>query len=541
MSDKIAETATEIIVGENTTDGVSSKEISIPVSYGDREVYHTVKGKLYKFIIPSLTTYTLAFEDMNADAYFIEKNNEDVYEGYRNHEENEFCEDDESGEVITGCYSHSYENISANAKTYYLLVEDSESGEATRFTVEAEKIETVGKDEIGVLGYIDDTYIEQKYPDYKGKIKYYDYSSRFSTEDIISYAEMCEGTCILVASYDSDLEKFYSSNILADMEDIIDVDSYTDNAFAFTVEEGTYNGKLKAVTYCAQPGYFEYNTKIAEEVLGTSDPEKVQAMLDTPEKFLEVAKKMKEAGYYMTSGAERLLHGDGSSVVSYQKEDAKALYASLVEGNYDKAATIGYEIWDVEWENDLSSDSNVFGIFSCTWMCRTTAGDSTDDKPIRNVCEGPVLYHYGDYYYAVKSGTTDEMAKNILETMCCNEDDIYTISTQSSDFPNNKYVAQKIYDNGATKSDELCLVVDPYPLWIEIAEKLASTKTVSGDVTGDDDVNISDLMFILNHVSGKSTLSGDAFDAGDVNGDGVIDLQDLMKILNFVSGKSKEL
>jgi hypothetical protein len=75
----------------------------------------------------------------------------------------------------------------------------------------------------------------------------------------------------------------------------------------------------------------------------------------------------------------------------------------------------------------------------------------------------------------------------------------------------------------------------------DLRDGLNKASVVSGDVTGDDDVNISDLMFILNHVSGKSTLSGDAFDAGDVNGDGVIDLQDLMKILNFVSGKSKEL
>jgi hypothetical protein len=48
-------------------------------------------------------------------------------------------------------------------------------------------------------------------------------------------------------------------------------------------------------------------------------------------------------------------------------------------------------------------------------------------------------------------------------------------------------------------------------------------------------------MQVLNHVSGKSTLTGTAFDAGDVTGDGKVDLQDLMKILNFVSGKSKEL
>jgi hypothetical protein len=63
----------------------------------------------------------------------------------------------------------------------------------------------------------------------------------------------------------------------------------------------------------------------------------------------------------------------------------------------------------------------------------------------------------------------------------------------------------------------------------------------SGDINGDDAINISDLMLVLNHVSGKKTLTGDDFDAGDVNVDSKVDLQDLMKILNYVSGKSKEL
>jgi hypothetical protein len=75
-------------------------------------------------------------------------------------------------------------------------------------------------------------------------------------------------------------------------------------------------------------------------------------------------------------------------------------------------------------------------------------------------------------------------------------------------------------------------------------EKVADLNVLpvtTGDVNGDNDVNISDLMMVLNHVSGKSTLTGNAFTAGDVTGDGKVDLQDLMRILNFVSGKSKTL
>jgi hypothetical protein len=71
--------------------------------------------------------------------------------------------------------------------------------------------------------------------------------------------------------------------------------------------------------------------------------------------------------------------------------------------------------------------------------------------------------------------------------------------------------------------------------------KLDYEDITPGDINGDDAINISDLMLVLNHVSGKKTLNGDGFDVADVNGDGKVDLQDLMKILNYVSGKSKEI
>jgi uncharacterized protein YjdB len=72
--------------------------------------------------------------------------------------------------------------------------------------------------------------------------------------------------------------------------------------------------------------------------------------------------------------------------------------------------------------------------------------------------------------------------------------------------------------------------------------KVTVTEAIKpGDVNNDDNINISDLMAVLNYVSGKSELVEDALTAADVNGDGMVDLQDLMRLLNYVSGKVKEL
>jgi hypothetical protein len=565
MSDEVAEMATEILDGENSTDLVSSIVISEPVRefrpYNSvvYDVYNSVKGKLYKFTVPAYTSFTLTFEDMNADAYFFDKNDEGEYEHWYEieHDTDENLDFDAKGNFISECNSHSYANMTNQDETYYLLVEDSEDGKATRFTTEFED-SIVEKDEVGVFGYVNGyitNYLDEKYPDYAGKIKWYS-TDALDDEELVEVAEKCEGTCIFVSSDEDLFEKLNSNGMLADMADIIDVERYTDNAFAYTVEEGTYDGTLKAVTGEAIPGSFEYNTRIAEEVLGTSEPDEVQAMLSTPEKFLKVAQKMKDAGYYMTSGADILALSD--SIYDNQKE-AKNLAAALEEGGYDKAEANGYWIWSEEWYNDLNAD-DVFGIFAVPWMSRLIAesNETPDaDKDIKNACEGPVAYYYRSVFYAVQMGTTDDMAKEILETICCNEDDMYALSMyipededynydyDSTYFPNNKYAAQKKYDDGVTYSDKWLFDTDPYPVWISVAENLGSDRKtesiVAGDTNGDNNVNISDLMQVLNHVSGKSTLIGNAFTAGDVTGDGKVDLQDLMKILNFVSGKSKEL
>ena len=66
--------------------------------------------------------------------------------------------------------------------------------------------------------------------------------------------------------------------------------------------------------------------------------------------------------------------------------------------------------------------------------------------------------------------------------------------------------------------------------------------TVSDILVGDIDtngvVNLFDLMQCLNHVSGKTILTGASFMAADVDQNGIVDLFDLMRILNYVSGKN---
>lgn len=62
-----------------------------------------------------------------------------------------------------------------------------------------------------------------------------------------------------------------------------------------------------------------------------------------------------------------------------------------------------------------------------------------------------------------------------------------------------------------------------------------------GDIDGNGEVNLVDLMMCLNHVSKKKMLEGDALIAADIDGKGGVTLVDLMRILNYVSKKSTVL
>ena len=64
---------------------------------------------------------------------------------------------------------------------------------------------------------------------------------------------------------------------------------------------------------------------------------------------------------------------------------------------------------------------------------------------------------------------------------------------------------------------------------------------VKGDINGDGNVNLVDLMQCLNHVGRKELLEGEALEAADINEDGIVNLVELMRLLNYVRRKSETL
>ena len=69
---------------------------------------------------------------------------------------------------------------------------------------------------------------------------------------------------------------------------------------------------------------------------------------------------------------------------------------------------------------------------------------------------------------------------------------------------------------------------------MEIVFKMSAVQMVMQNQDGT--VNVSDIIMVVNHIIGSSTLSGSALCASDLNGDGAINVTDIITIVNVIIG-----
>lgn len=59
--------------------------------------------------------------------------------------------------------------------------------------------------------------------------------------------------------------------------------------------------------------------------------------------------------------------------------------------------------------------------------------------------------------------------------------------------------------------------------------KNMNNSNMIGDLNGDGNIMMTDLIMCLYHTSGRKTLTGNAFLAADIDGNGAVKMNDLMK------------
>jgi hypothetical protein len=218
------------------------------------------------------------------------------------------------------------------------------------------------------------------------------------------------------------------------------------------------SGALRAVSWQATPGLFAYRADIAQEVLGVSEPEDVQALLSDWAKFDDVAEDMNAEGYAMISGFDDAyraysnnasapwVDSEGNIVV----DDQIIEWIKQTKTYSDNGYNNGTNLWSGEWFTDMGPNGTAFGYFFSTWGINfTLSGGSLADaeQPAEagnglfgeyRVIEGPASFYWGGTWLVGAKGTDNPtLVADIMMKMTANEAIATNITLDTEDYTNN--------------------------------------------------------------------------------------------------------
>jgi len=272
--------------------------------------------------------------------------------------------------------------------------------------------------------------------------------------------------------------KYVDSDYTLDLkEDIGLTDEDLSEQYTYTQEIASVDGVLKATSWQATPGLFAYRRSIAKDVLGTDDPDEVQAALSDWDKFNEVAAAAKDKGYAMLSGYDDSYRVFSNNVSAPWVTGTTCTVDENIMNWVEQTKTYtdnGYNnktsLWDDAWAAGQGSSGNVFGYFYSTWGINfTLLGNSLDDadgeKAVGNgtygdwaVCEGPQSYYWGGTWLCAAAGTDDaDLIKDVMLQLTCNGDIMkeMTLNQDIQDYTNNQPAMDAIAADESYGSDFL--------------------------------------------------------------------------------------
>ncbi len=256
--------------------------------------------------------------------------------------------------------------------------------------------------------------------------------------------------------------KYVNSKYTMDVKEVGLTDDNMKDMYDYTKAIAkSSDGKLKGVSWQATPGLFAYRTDIADAVLGTHDPDEVQALISDWTKFDGVAKQMKDKGYCMLSGfddAYRVFSNNVSApLVNKDKkiviDDQLKAWIKQTKEYTDKGYNNQTSLWSKDWSAQQTINGNTFGFFYSTWGINFTlagnaavkndAGENLEGK--YRVCYGPASYYWGGTWIAAAAGTDNKATiRDIMYTLTCDAAVAEKITRDTLDYTNNKTAMNKL-------------------------------------------------------------------------------------------------
>ena len=239
----------------------------------------------------------------------------------------------------------------------------------------------------------------------------------------------------------------------------------TKNMYPYTIKQGTYKGKLVAVSGQTCPGVVFYNKKIAKKVFGTDNPTAIQKKLKDWNTFYESGKALKKKGYSLVASAdeveEAFLYGKNNAwVKSSGKTRTVTIDASIK--NYAKylikLSESGFakntSKWSSMWSEGIKNNK-VFCYFGSPWMTTVVSMYGAKNGEW-GVCQGPAKFNWGgDYLMAGKKTPNKELTKFMLAELTCDTALAVKFANAEGSLTNNKVANARLANGSATKANPI--------------------------------------------------------------------------------------
>ncbi|KGP73283.1 extracellular solute-binding protein [Pontibacillus yanchengensis] len=299
-------------------------------------------------------------------------------------------------------------------------------------------------------------------------------------------------------------------------------DDYVDYVFDLGKDS---EGNVKALSWQTTPGGIFYRRSIANEVLGTDDPNEVGEMMSSWDGVFEVGEKMKEKGYslFPDEGAIRWFSKgeDPQPWVNENDElimtDAKLNYFDHAKKLRDKEYTAFAPEWSPSWiesmngpigidkdgeegEQEATGETEVFSYALPTWglhsVLKINAEDTAGDWGVTN---GPSPYFWGGTWLGIYSGSKNkDLAWDFVKMMTHEEEFLTDWAKETGDVLSYLPVTEKIKDDF---SEPFLDGQNNYTFFLEQAQKIESGIVTKYDQQIDTLLGAQ----VLEYVDGKKT------------------------------------
>lgn len=275
-------------------------------------------------------------------------------------------------------------------------------------------------------------------------------------------------------------------------------DSDFANIYAYTDEIGkSSDGVRKGVSWQAAAGGFQYRSDLAQEYLGVTSPEEMQAAIGDWDKFVEAAQTVSEKSSGKTALADTLggmwqAYACGRTTPwvvdnALQIDDFCKEFADTAKALWDCGGVTKNGQWTDEWTAAGTNDT-CMGYFVSTWGFGSFALDAAGGEGGATygkwaVCQGPQPFFWGGTWIVVNPKTDNgEEARDFILSATSNEDQMSTYAVNKPEYVNNSKVMDDLISSNTVFNEKITNNLGGQNFYAELADN-AKTIDFNGLIT----------------------------------------------------------